>query len=508
MSAPWSLPERAQWLDLPVRRGRDLQRGTVEGQAYAHNPAGFDALALLNRRAVRLLDAADGRSLGQLLAEWGQDEPAAAQQWLGELPLLWRNGFLVSPGVAVPQPIAGERVFNAWLHLTNACNLACPYCYIHKSKRHMSAHVVERVLASIAATAQSGQVERIHVRYAGGEPMLRFDAMRRFHAQATAACAASGVKFSAAVLTNGAAVPAGATEWLRANQVSVSMSIDGVGALQDAMRPVVGGGSSFARVSAGLDAYLAAGIRPYMLITVGDSNLDGLPELTQFLLDRGLWFRYSLVRDLQWGAGVLDDRHGAEHGPSDSESAPEILQGAPLRRVQAVFGRCYDLIESYVLAQGQLALASGRRPDVGFRRSHHFCDLQPWAPIRQACGAGRSYLAIGEQGQVSPCQAALHRDGTNEIAGQSLLALAAGQTQLPDFKRTQPNTACSRCPHRLSCAGGCPLLLHRREGHVNGRSPYCEVFKAVLPRIVHIAALELAHQARFARSSAHVDSKD
>lgn len=508
LSSPWSLPDEAQWLDLPVRRGRDLHRGTVEGIAYAHNPGGVDALALLSARASRLLDAADGRPVGQILASLRGREPEDATRWLAELPLLWRNGFVVSPGIAVPPPTKAERVFNVWLHLTNACNLACPYCYIHKSKRHMSAHVVERVLASLAATAASGLVDRIHVRYAGGEPMLRFAAMRRFHAQASEVCAAHGVKFSAAVLTNGAAVPEGATQWLRDNQVSVSMSIDGVGELQDTMRPVVGGGSSFARVVAGLDTYLAAGIRPYMLITVGDSNLDGLPALTQLLLGRGLWFRYSLVRDLQWGAGVLDDRRGAVDGP-DLAGGPstELLAGAPLRRVQAVFGRCYDQIEAHVRASGALALAAGTKPDVGFRRGHHFCDLQPWAPIRQACGAGRSYVAIGETGQVSPCQAALHRDGTDAVSGQSLLAIATGQTQLPNFARQQPNDVCRRCPHRLSCAGGCPLLLHRREGHVNGRSPYCEVFKAVLPRIVHIAAVELVHQARFARTAAPTTAK-
>jgi hypothetical protein len=31
---------------------------------------------------------------------------------------------------------------------------------------------------------------------------------------------------------------------------------------------------------------------------------------------------------------------------------------------------------------------------------------------------------------------------------------------------------------------------------VNGRSPYCEVFKAVIPRIVRIAAVELLGEQR------------
>ena len=37
-------------------------------------------------------------------------------------------------------------------------------------------------------------------------------------------------------------------------------------------------------------------------------------------------------------------------------------------------------------------------------------------------------------------------------------------------------------------------MLYRRDGHVEGRSPYCEVFRAVLPRILRIAALELVYE--------------
>ena len=150
--------------------------------------------------------------------------------------------------------------------------------------------------------------------------------------------------------------------------------------------------------------------------------------------------------------------------------------------LQATFAQCYDLIEQAVAAGGQ----------PSFRATHKFCDLEPWQPIRQACAAGDNYLAVGDGGVTSPCQAALHHPGTRPLTATSLLAQARGQTQLPDFRRTEGNPECRRCRHRASCAGGCPLLLHRRDGHVNGRSPYCEVFRAVLPRIVRIAAVELA----------------
>ncbi len=481
------LPERDSWPQLSLRRAPRLLRGVVRGRQYAYNPDGYDALALLSPRAAQLVDLADGRDAGSLVAELAGEREASG--WLEELPLLWRNGFVRTPDVVAAHPTQPpERVFNAWLHLTNACNLACPYCYIHKSKDHMSAHVVERVLAAVQATAASGDVERIHVRYAGGEPMLRFEVMQAFHVQAVRLCSEHGVRFSAAVLTNGAVVPKGALQWLRDNNVSVSVSMDGLAELQDTMRPLVGGGSSYQRVLSGLSAYLGAGIVPYMLVTIGESNLAGVPALTEFLLARGLSFRYSLVRDLQWGQGGLDDRSGAADPQQAGRAVPTLLDGPALQQVQAVFGQCYDTIEAHV---GQAGPAKRRS---AFRREHRFCDLSLWQPIRQACGAGRSYVAIAESGEVSPCQAALHRTGTTPLRAQSLLVQAASQTQLPDFVRSVGNPECQRCRFKPSCAGGCPLLLHRREGHVDGRSPYCEVFRAVIPRIVRIAALELVQQ--------------
>jgi len=477
------MPPRAQWADLPVRRGRDLYTGLVRDRPFVHNPHGHDALALLSRRADLWLRAADGRAAGEIAAELAVDA-AAAQTWLSELPLLLRNGFLLAPGVRPWRPKGpGERVFHAWLHLTNACNLACPYCYIHKTPTHMGDAAVAHTLTAIEATARSGEVDRIHVRFAGGEPMLRFAAMQRFYEEATARCQAHGVRFGAAILTNGTVVPAGAVQWCRERGVQVSVSIDGVGPMQDVMRPVVGGGSSFARVEAGLDAWQAGGIRPYALVTVGASNLDGLPALASYLMQRQLGFRFSLVRDLEWGAGLLDDRHGAQAPHSYDATLPSgLLAGEPLRRLQRALGATYDLIEAEV-GRGTL--------QPSFRRTHKFCDLEPWRPIAKACGAGETYVAISEQGEVGACQAALHHTGTRPLAASSLVAQARGQTQLSSWQRGLGNDECNRCRHKPSCAGGCPLLLHRREGHVDGRSPYCEVFRAVLPRILRIAALEM-----------------
>jgi hypothetical protein len=44
---------------------------------------------------------------------------------------------------------------------------------------------------------------------------------------------------------------------------------------------------------------------------------------------------------------------------------------------------------------------------------------------------------------------------------------------------------------RGSCAGGCPLQTKATYGRLDKYSPYCEVYKAVIPRILTIKGLQM-----------------
>ncbi|MFO0646796.1 MAG: radical SAM protein [Polyangiales bacterium] len=470
--------------DTRWTRAAGLHEGSVRGRRYVFNPAGHDSLTLLTARAARLLDAADGRALDAIAASTGD----AVEALEGELATLHARGIVTSDAVPLP-PRAEEKRFNVWVHVTNACNLDCPYCYIEKDAHGLSEDTARALRDSLVATARSGAVERIHLRFAGGEPMLRFAFVRRFFDETRDALAREGATLTAAIITNGTVVPDDAAAWMVANNVSVSISLDGVGEAQDAMRPAVGGGGSFARVIAGIERLVAGGVSPYMLATVAAANLDQMPSLTDFFLDRALGFRYSLVRDLDGGAALLDHRGAGwserssvvslRRAPNVTAARAPMLEGEALARVQAVFAECYARV--------------ARRMPVApsFRRTHRFCDLELTRPIARACGAGERYVAVSDRGRVSPCHAALHEEGARPLAaGASLVEVAPSLTQLGDFRRRAPVDECARCAWKNSCAGGCPLLLFRRDGHVDGRSPYCEVFRFVIPRILELGALE------------------
>lgn len=501
---PMAMPEAVAL--LPVWRGDRLLQGIVRGQRFVHNPAVTDGLVLLSPRAGALLDASDGAPLGQTL-ERISIGAASDPRWLGEARLLLRGGMiqhsrreqLTVDAWLGRRPAVAERTFDLWLHVTNDCNLDCPYCYIDKSKARMDDGAMARAARAIEAAAAAGHCERVHVRYAGGEPMLRFAEVQRFHADAVAACDRHGVRYTAAILTNGTVVPDGAPAWLRAHGVGLSVSIDGLGAAQDVMRPTRAGRGSWRHLARGLEAWRRGGVEPYVLVTLGDGNIDEAPALVRWLLAEGLAFRLSLVRDLELGRGDMDDRHGAQRPRQAPLPAGGILQGDALQRVLRPLMTAYDAIEAHVGAQVDAGVAVA--PE--FRAKHRFCDLSPFRPIGKACGAGSNYAAIGPAAAFSACQAALHHgDEVATLAGdRSIVEQARAHRPFGAFTRAEGNDDCRSCRHQLSCAGGCPLLLHRRDGHIDGRSPFCEVFRAVLPRIVRIAALELVGQRRRATAT-------
>jgi uncharacterized protein len=478
-------------LDTVLTRAPDLWQGIVRGRRFVHNPLGWDALAILSRRGAAILDHADGRTLPEIGHDTGIPVPALAT----ELTVLVRNGFVTGAGLPVPSPPPAEKRLDVWLHVTNDCNLDCPYCYIDKGKGVLDDATADRVIASLVRSAVEEGVSRIHVRFAGGEPMLRFPLLRRFFENAREKLAAVGCRLTGAVLTNGTLVPEEALSFFKESGISLSVSIDGVGPAHDATRPLRGGAGSFDRVNAGVSAMIESGLPPYVLITVSRTNLDAMPELTHWLVQKQLGFRYSLARDLEQGDALLETvgpgkrRAGGVVGLRlVGEEARPVLGGAALARAEEVFGECYSIIERAMPLR------------ASFRTTHRFCDLDIRRPLRRACSAGTSYVAVSDRGTLAPCHAALHHEGNGDVdPARSLRAQGRGSDLSSLLRERVPGATCSSCAFRHSCAGGCPLLLVRRDGHAHGRSPYCELFRFVLPRILRIAALEILLRTETAR---------
>jgi len=79
------------------------------------------------------------------------------------------------------------------------------------------------------------------------------------------------------------------------------VSLDGIGRWHDKTRYFSDGTGSFNHVVRSINRFQSAGIVPVILTTVTEANIQGIPELTQFLIERDLPFRYGVYRDTSGG---------------------------------------------------------------------------------------------------------------------------------------------------------------------------------------------------------------
>jgi uncharacterized protein len=425
----------------------DVLRGRAAGRVWLWRAAATGGPTVLSEAAARLVDAWDGaRSLAAAAAAAGVEDARA-----GAI-----HETLVGRGLAAPPPDRPPaarrrrpRRLSLWWHVTNACNLACPHCYIDRSRGEMSDDVAARGLELVLATCARRGVTEVEIKVAGGEPLLRTGWLERTTARWARRLEQAGVRPRFAVLTNGTCIDRKVVGLVRRLGAGISVSLDGVGAVQDRVRPAARGLPSFARVAAGLARLADAGITPYVLVTLSDDSASGLVELGEWLMDRGLAFRISLERDLRGGTVRGSDP------------------------VMAALAELYRSVE--------------RRLPLGYPllERHRLCDLSLRGPIRRACGAGDTHIALGHDGRVAACQASLAETGRPPAEGEDLIDAARD----PRLDRPAPCSECAACPFAAACAGGCPLLLARR-GDPNGRSPYCDVFRAMIPRLVELGALD------------------
>jgi len=110
------------------------------------------------------------------------------------------------------------------LFVTEACNLACGYCFAATQNRKDPSP--EESLRAIDWLMRS-EAKRLHVTFWGGEPLLRFELIKRLvgHARSSARRAGKRVTFS--MPTNATRLDEDVVAWLEAEGVRIFLSIDG-----------------------------------------------------------------------------------------------------------------------------------------------------------------------------------------------------------------------------------------------------------------------------------------
>jgi uncharacterized protein len=326
-----------------------------------------------------------------------------------------------------PEAKAGPSALRptmAVLLMTNRCNLACIYCYAAAGSQaplNMPWSIARAVIDAAADNARANGDTRFGLSFhGGGEPTLNWPVLKAAvkHARArTIPCDVS-------LASNGVWTPK-TMDFVCRNINSVTLSCDGVKAVQDAQRPRRSCSGSFESVLRSIRALDAANVNYGIRMTVTPAAIEQLPEGVSFLCQE------TGVRAIQIEASFTVARGVyADLSPEQGERfVSAFLEGAQIASKR-------NVVVSY----------SGARPWV---IAHAFCLAPTQALIAtpegrlvacfEAAGADHPYAREFTIGRVTP----------NGIEHDSAASTRFQQRQ--EARRS----ACDGCFCYWHCCGDC-----------------------------------------------------
>ncbi len=191
--------------------------------------------------------------------------------------------FLGIPEVVPPTP----KLSGLSLQVTDACNLACSYCYFYKKDPvTMSRDVVDRALDLLDTESDINSDSWI-INLFGGEPTLRRDLVEYICETTTARGHAAGKKATFSLTTNGTRFDEKFLALARAYGISTMLSLDGNQKAHDRFRTFQDGRGSFDLIMKNLPRLLEAPNFKVRL-TVSPGTVEFLAESIEELIDRGI----------------------------------------------------------------------------------------------------------------------------------------------------------------------------------------------------------------------------
>jgi uncharacterized protein len=230
----------------------------TDGFFITVNPEKPRGHLVMNRAQHNILNAINGRTSSGEIASGcgiGQSTAETVIKWLEAKGMVSTNG-----ASAVVAKKTAPCSLNVWVHTTNSCNLACPYCYIHKDKTHMSEAVMKKFGEKIIDTVRQKGLREVALRLGGGEPLLRFPAWKDYLRSLKRDLQALNCRLRIAFITNLTVLNDEIIDFIKQEKCGISVSLDGIGCYQDKTRAFPTGQGSFEIVDSHINKLINTGI--------------------------------------------------------------------------------------------------------------------------------------------------------------------------------------------------------------------------------------------------------
>ncbi len=321
------------------------------------------------------------------------------------------------------------------LHLTNACNLGCHYCYVHKQQpKEMS---LKTAKAAIEFAGRDG--DSVGVSFFGGEPLLKKGLIKDVIKYGREIEPRLGCSFHFKITTNGTLLDEPFLQLCSDERVLAAVSLDGTREAHNKHRLFKDGTGSYGDVSKAAKTLLK--YQPYAcaMMVVNPDTVHLYADGVQHLFDLGFqYFVCSLnyERDADW-----TDAH--------------------MNELERQFDKLAQMYIKWTLDEKKFYFS----PFEVKMRSHidgdRYCE--------QRCQLGMKQLSVDTDGTLYPCV---------QFAGERDYAIGSVFSGIDETKRRalylrSEKTAdvCGGCAIKQRCNHHCGCLNKQATGDINGISP-------------------------------------
>lgn len=322
-----------------------------------------------------------------------------------------------------------------------SCNFSCTYCYqdgYSNAEKQLTLEVIDAFF-SYVKNEFAGRKKYLTV--FGGEPLLNSPKQKERIAYLLSRANDAGL--DVCFVTNGYSLEEYIDILKNARIREIQVTLDGKGSIHDSRRFLKGGGATFEKIVKGIDACLQHSLPVNLRMVVDKENIDGLPEMAQFAIDKG-WTKSPLFKT------QLGRNYELHHCQATSEKLFSRI---------SLYETIYNLVKQYphilefykpAYAVSKFLAENGSLPD----------------PLFDACPACKTEWAFDYTGSIYSCTATVGK------AGESLGTFYPEVSRKEEMIRAWENRdvtsiiECSTCNMQLACGGGCGSVAKNRTGNV------------------------------------------
>ena len=317
------------------------------------------------------------------------------------------------------------------LNVTHACQLRCKYCYLSHFYPEMEIMMTPEIATKAVDVYIPENSKNIKVTFFGGEALLNFHVVKHTVKYINDKFADASKKFS--MTTNGVAITPAVAAFLKENNFSLIVSMDGPEKLHNENRVYGNQKDSYSDVMKGLKLLKIAGVkritlRGTFLPTGKGTLLERVKHLNE-LCDKGYASSVSIE------PACL------------SESCSSIAD-----EMKFTVGHVKEMRKEYQdVAEWMVQRYKDKLP-VSFHNIKVYIDrLVNKKQYSTQCSAGMGVVTISPDGEVFAC----HREMSSHIGSMAKGGIDEAERAKWVDNRYYSNPACSACNIRNICGGPC-----------------------------------------------------